>query len=364
MDRVRSQCLYAGDLGMAYAPPIALYRLMIPSHLERFNGAFRRDESVDLGPYTVGDLKQAYSALAAVCAVHEILCYLFGMSDRYPLNSCVLTKTAAAWVELLSEISDLDQEKVAAILIDLTIADRVWDLHVQPFVSVDEGNLAVAPQFPLHGRVDDNVLRICGHVRKSYFDIACSLKEPEMMDDLLSVCPKRFAPQSRIGLPGGLPDIDLLLADEETSVVLIGELKWLRKPFAWRERIDRAEDFNKGIEQVDTIRSFLRAEPKYLADRGKLPRALDKYSQVTYILIARDHFAWPDNPDSLVVDYEVFKETIGRSAQLAELVSTLKAYEWLPKEGTDFVVKLEPAVANGVTVESEVFYRSSPPSSG
>jgi len=357
MDQVRFRCLYAGQWAMAYSPPINLYRMMMTPHLARLQSLFRRDDSVDLGPYAVGELKQAYSALAAVCAVHEYLCYRFGISDRYPLNSCVLIKTVAAWTELLSEVSGLDPGKVASILNDLTISDRVWDFHVQPIVPVDKGNLAIAPQFALHSRIDENILRVCGYVRKSYFDVACSLKEEEMLDDLLPVCPKRFVPKSGIRLPGGLPDIDLLLSDEEASVVLIGELKWLRKPFDWRERIDREEDFKKGLEQLLAIRAFLEAEPKYLTDMGKLPRSLDQYAQVVYALIARDHFCWPDKSESLVVDYDVFKQSIGRSAELSELVGILNAYEWLPKEGRDFVVKLEPAVVNGVTVESEIFRR-------
>ena len=358
-DAVLSQCFYSGDLRIAYPEPLALYRLLLPSYLDRLNALVRRGDLVDLGPYNVGELQQGYAALSTIFSVHEDLCFRFGVRHGYPVNSCVMMRTSKEWATLVSRVTGLEEKKSSAMVDDLTLADRFWDLHVQPFIPVDENMLAVAPQFPLHSRADENILRVCGHRRRSYFDDASLLKEQEMLDGLLPQCPKRFSSSGLISLPDGLPDIDLLLVDEDSSTVLVAELKWLRKPFGWRERIERDEDFKKGLRQLSEIKAFLAQSPGFLSSGGKLKRRLDEYAQVAFVLVARDHFLLPDPTNFIVVDYDVFKETISRSCSLSELISTLKKYDWLPVENTHFVVRFEPATANGVTVESEIFYRIS-----
>jgi hypothetical protein len=240
---------------------------------------------------------------------------------------------------------------------DLTLRDRFWDLHVQPFVPVDENMLAVAPQFPLHSRADENILRVCGHRRRSYFDEASRLKEQEMLDDLLPQCPVHFSKSGPIALPNGLPDVDFLLADEDSATVLVAELKWLRKPHGWRERLERDEDFKKGLRQLSDINAFLAQNPSFLSDKGKLRRRLDQYTQVAFVLVARDHFSWPDADDSTVADYEVFKQRVSQAGSLSGLIGSLRSYDWLPVENTHFEVRFEHAAVNSVAVESEIFYR-------
>jgi hypothetical protein len=344
---------------MAYPEPLLLYRLLLPSYLDRLIAMFRRGDAIDLGPYTLGELKQGYAALTTVFSVHEHLCFRFGVAHEYPVNSCVMMRTHEEWSQLLSRVSGLDEAKSSAIVGDLTVRDRFWDLHVQPFIPVDENMLAVAPQFPLHSRADETILRICGHVRRHYFDEAARLKEQEMLDDLLPRCPEVFSPQSRISLPNGLPDIDLLLSDEDSHTVVVAELKWLRKPLGWRERIERDADFKAGLDQLLRIRSFLVNNPSLLSNSCKLAHPLDEYAQVAFLVVARDHFLWPESLDSTIVDYEVFKERINGSANLSELMRMLESYDWMPVEDVHFSVRFEPRTCDGATVESEVFYRTS-----
>lgn len=356
-DAVVSRCFFSGHLSMAYPEPLALYRLLLPAYLNRLNALFRRCDSIDLGEFTLGELRCGYAALSTIFSVHEDLCFRFGIRHEYPVNSCVMMRTPQEWSRLVSMVSNLDETKCAAIVEDLTLRDRFWDLHVQPFISVDESMLAVAPQFPLHSRPDENTLRVCGHRRRSHFDEASQLKEQEMLEDLLPECPKRFCPRPRIPLQSGLPNIDLLLADEDSLAVVVAELKWLRKPFGWLERIERDEDFNKGLRQLANVRAFLADNPTFLSARGKLKRRLDKYTDVAFVLVARDHFSWSEGNDFIVTDYDVFKKSLSQNGNLCELIRDLRTYDWLPVEGKHFQVRFDRATANGVTVESEVFYR-------
>jgi hypothetical protein len=360
MDAIVSQCFYSGDSKIVYPEPISLYQSLLPSYVDRTNSMFRRSDAIDLGPYTIEDLKRGYSALTTIFAAHEDICYRFSLRQEYPVNSCVMMRKQDEWARLVHSISGLDQNKSSAIIEDLTLRDRFWNLHVHPFIQVDEDMLAVAPQFPLHSRIDENILRICGHRRRSYFDEASLLKEQEMIDNLLPICPKQFTLDSHIPLPDGLPDIDFLLVDENFRTVLISELKWLRKPYGWLEKVERDEDFRKGLRQLSNIKSFLSQNSAFLLSRCKLKNRLDQYV-VTYALIARDHFLWPDSNNVMVTDYEIIKESLLKGGNLMQIVEILRSYDWLPLENTHFEVRFDQAIANGVTIQSEVFYRIAPP---
>jgi hypothetical protein len=171
-----SRCFHSGYLKMTYPEPLDLYESLFPPYLDRMNALFRRDDAIDLGPYTIGELKLGYAALTTICSVHEDLSFRFGRSHQYPINSCVMMRTPEVWSNLISKLSGLDIPKSLAIVGDLTLGSRYWDLHVHPFVPVDNDQLAAAPQFPLHTRADETLLRICGHLRPSYFSMAALQK--------------------------------------------------------------------------------------------------------------------------------------------------------------------------------------------
>src|SRR5207344_3152970 len=121
--------------------------------------------------------------------------------------------------------------------------------------------------------------------------------------------------------PDPIPDIDLLLQDERT--VVVAELKWLRKPFDVRERIDRDEDFAKGVRQLQRIRGYLETSPSYLLERRILTRPLTTYD-VYYVLIARDHFTWIDPSERVVLgEHDACKRLLGQGRSLKEVVDEL-----------------------------------------
>ena len=51
---------------------------------------------------------------------------------------------------------------------------------------------------------------------------------------------------------------------------------------------------------------------------------------------------------------------MGHYTSLREAVDELLSYDWLPVEGRDFYVRYDRATANGVSIESQVFYSTEP----
>ena len=64
---------------------------------------------------------------------------------------------------------------------------------------------------------------------------------------------------------GRAGEIDVLLADEASSTVVLAELKWVRKPNRSLEQIARDEEIAKGVQQLQTIRNYAeKTHPDFL----------------------------------------------------------------------------------------------------
>lgn len=313
-----------------------------------------------LGPFTLDEFSAVYAAIVTVVSAHDFLCFCWGESFRvYPLESAVIVRARSAWVDAMSEVSGITREKCADVLSDLTFdSSRSVDLHVHPMVPIDAANdrLAVAPPFPLHANHDENILRVCSQRRRHVFDVVSGRKEAEMLAALRPSA-GRYGLQASVALPDENPDIDLIIADDTSSTVVLAELKWIRKPLRALEIPDRDADVMKGIDQLQLIRTFLRANPRYLRDQRRLTRPLTDYERVHYLLVARDHWRWVDPGDQIAsVQFDAFAQILARSDGLRAAMDELLRYDWLPSEGTNFAVRFESASVNGVSLDSELFY--------
>jgi hypothetical protein len=350
-----------GPLSFSYGKPRRLWQLIYTTQLEALDALFRRNERLDLGGYTIGDFKRFYAGLLAVCAVHENACHLRGlMEQRYPFDSAVLVKKREKWNELLSEITLLQPAKVDLVIRDLSFGETsVMDLYVHPFIPLSKESdlLGIVPHFPLNSRADENIIRVCSHLRPEIHDALSQTKEDEMRDELAaSSRPGLWLRGPRL-LPEPLPDIDLIIEEVATSSVVIAELKWLRKTIRPTEHSARQEEFLNGITQLKKIGGFLQNNPGFLQDKGDVKQDLRNVLNLHYILIARDYFVWVDPAKGYpVIDYDPFSVVTKAPGPLAEQVRDLLQFTWLPQEGRDFQASYDRQTVNGVSVESQTLY--------
>ena len=165
-----------------YSEPWALWRELLPEYRGRVSAATRRAGDLSLGEYRLDEFNEFYAALVTICAAHDFLCFQWGRHcGTYPMESAVMVRPAAGWAEVLSELSGVGCESCHVMLSDLTFSvTRSVDLHVYPLVPLDEENetLALAPPFPLHGRHDENILRVCSQRRPLVYDVTSRAKGP------------------------------------------------------------------------------------------------------------------------------------------------------------------------------------------
>jgi hypothetical protein len=229
---------------------------------------------------------------------------------------------------------------------------------IHPFVPLDGFVLAVAPQFPLASAVDENILRSFSYRHPALFSAQNTEKESVMRERITDAA-ARFRIGHSIELPDKTTEIDVLLADEESSTVVFAELKWSRKPNRTLERIARDEDIAKGLTQLQLIRAYARKHPDFLHELGKLPRSVESYGSIHYLLVVWDYWFWIDREDGIaVISFDAFLPALREGASLQILVTELLKYEWLPIEGRDFRVDYATTAVNGALLELPNFYPS------
>ena len=363
-ERVLRGCLQTSARSFEYGDPWDLWRKLLPEYTERVNALARRADSLSLGDYRLDEFNRFYVALISVCAAHEFLCFRFGqISGVYPIESAVMVRSASQWTDVLSALSGVAPAKCQVMVSDLTFSvTQSVDLHVHPLIPCDgaNGTLALVPPFPLHSRHDENILRVCSQRRPQVYDVASLEKQSEMLA-AARAAGARYGVDGPIRLPSPNPDIDLIALAESCSTVIIAELKWIRKSVRPAEIADRDAEVLKGVGQLETIRKFLQENPEHLFAIGRLPRRLDEYEHVHYLLVARDHWCWVEPHDAIaIVEFEAFARAFGRASNLLEAVRDLLTYDWLPVEGRDFTIRYDRATVNGISIESQVFYSTAP----
>jgi hypothetical protein len=345
-----------------YEPSDELIEALRPEYQERLDTNFRHPGAFQLNGYSLAEFKAVYVGLLILSAIHEYICYPWDKQGQsIPESSLVMVKKRFQWINRLSSISGVSRTTCDAIVKDLTLRPEnrsFTSLCITPLVPLDsrDESLAVAPQFPLASAVDENALRQFSYTYPALFSGQNTQKEEGMRNHVRSADPG-YKVDFSIPLPNGSTEIDVLIEDEATSTVVLAELKWLRKPYKPLERMQREKDLGKGITQLELIRAYGRAHPNFLLERGKLSRSLADYKKVHHILLVRDYWHWVDPEDTIaILDFDEFLAQFRESTSLADLMTALLSYGWLPIEGLHFYVDYTLTSVNGAMIESSLFH--------
>jgi hypothetical protein len=345
---------------LRYPVPRDLYLEVLPWFREATSKLVRRHDQLSLGQYTIGQIRAFWPALQSICAVHDYLCFIASLQHEFPANSAVLSKTVSEWIEELVPLCALETHTLGAIIEDLTFGDRKpVDLHQELFVSLTkDGHIrGLLPHFALSTRMDENLLRTLSRNDQDLYNKISTSKEQELIEDARVALSGKLSVSGPFELPKeARTNLDLVLVDEPSSVLLLAELKWIRKPAFIKERLRADQEFLHGLEQLEKVRAFLQANPEYLKTRRAVTRNFDEYD-VYFGLVGLEHLVWSDTgPRQFVVEYDILKKGLQEAANLKTAISRFQNYDWLPIEGTDFDLRFESATVNGVIIEGQSFF--------
>lgn len=349
-----------GALAIRYPDDSELLSFLRDIHYEKLQRAFRRDPRLDLGGYDLAAFRQFFAVLESLCAVHEYICDFWEKRcGRYPFESAVMVKPVSEWVGVVKNLCSLNENQIRLMLSDLTFGRiRALDIYIHPFVpSHDSDRLFLIPHVIMNSRPEENILRVCSYARPQCHRPIANAKEEEMREGIKKVCTDRYSVFGPLKLPDPkLPDIDIIIKDSVASQLLIGELKWLRKPTRVIDHAEKDAELEEGFRQLRAIRAFLEQFPHYLKDRTIVDREEDFFN-LSFVVVARDHLSYAAQPDDLwLAEFDALAWALGNSCNLKDCISKLQTFEWLPVEGRDFVVEFESATLAGETIECENFH--------
>jgi hypothetical protein len=360
LDKLCDKVTVEGALAIRYPDDSELLSVLRDVQYDKLQRAFRRTRKFDLGGYDLTNFRRCFAVLQSICAVHEYICdYWQKKSGRYPFESAVMNKSSSEWIRLISELGGLNEAQVSPMLSDLTFGTiRPLDIYIQPFVPSRDGKrLFLIPHVIMNSRPEENILRVCSYARPDNYRPIAQTKEEDMRESIKADCPARYTVFGPLKLPDAkLPDIDVIIKDSANSQLLIGELKWLRKPTRVIDHRDKDAELEEGFEQLRAIREFLERRPTYLKERGVTERG-ETDVKLSFAVIARDHLCYPPQADDLwLTEFDALIWAFSNTDNLTDCISKLQSFEWLPVEGRDFTVRFEPSSLAGETIECEVFH--------
>lgn len=111
-ETVLRSCRQTGSLSFEYGDPWDLWQELVPEYRDRVKALARSAESLSLGDYRLDEFNESYAAMIAVCAAHDFLCFRWGqVAETYPVESAVMVRAAAEWVDAISKLSGIAREK-------------------------------------------------------------------------------------------------------------------------------------------------------------------------------------------------------------------------------------------------------------
>lgn len=284
------------------------------------------------------------NALAIRCMYH-ITAVEFG-ARRYRLKgggdeSLVLVLSREQLINDLIEMSSIDKSAVGIFVDRLAFGHQVDapDVALQPFIKLAGGKLALPCIHIISSHLERNLLTLQARQEPKRFDAQSELFEDKMVEDLLAKVGTKWPLHKanvHVALGGVTEELDLILADPQSKMVFIGELRWMLPPGDPREVTNRK---NVCGEKVVQLRRKYNAVKKHLTDLLQTVFAIqpdDSWEVCGAVIIEGFGGARSADDDLPVMVKYIAEVGLEGSDSLRQFAAWSTSLEWLPQEDVHF----------------------------
>ena len=311
--------------------------------------AWSMDPSWDLGGYTYQQLRQFWSALQALCLIHELaLAKITNEKKRYLFR--IKQQNFEEWTRELSQRSQLPAKITRQIINDLIYDPELYQpgkakAHVmyQPFFRFDNGKLGASNKIVQISRIDRNAWTLLSIIRPERHSELRNYKEKFWIDSIeKNILPLKLDcfPQINFKFENKPGDIDLLIMDPNSRFGLVCQLKWLTSTDDVKGVASDDKQIGEGIEQAARSLRWVRSSLDVLAQRIQIN--LDDLRQYEFqpLVISKDSLAsgYLDNDAIPVISQDLFDWVLGKPhhRDLQALWQVARSKSYLPKRGVHF----------------------------
>lgn len=297
------------------------------------------------GRYTLDEFRRTAIALRGV-ALGWTLAFLHSGLVQRPtgIGSSVMVVQRTELIEAVTRLSEVAPEQVQAIIEDLTFGERgirAPDPALQPLVRANSTQMILAPQLLLGTSAERNLTALLNMIpaeRQIYSNLV-QLKEESLRRRMI----ERIREQSTLTAHWGavpsrpdLPDVDLVLVDDQARSALVLEIKWFIDPAEVREMLARGEEIAKGIAQLKRLASARDMERSLLE-----PLGVDANCRVGYAVASANWIGqgYLQDVSVPVIQADHLLRRLAGSTALSEVLDWLSTRAYLPQQGRDFLVR-------------------------
>jgi hypothetical protein len=305
------------------------------------------------------EVARVLHALQTVCAYHIISvtlgARLLGVDSLSNENVALLLSKETLRYRVAS-LSSCAPEQVARLLEVMTYGKGVDrpDPSLQPLIELGAGQLLLPPLTILSSHVQRNFLVLLARADKKSFDSASHFFEESMIEGISGILSRKgWTFKTQFHLPGARDagEVDLVIVDPQSRMILTCELKWTIPVAETREVINREK---MAVEKVEQLKKKIEATKKnlhhLLQSLGISTAAHEVGAWKVEGVVVVEGFAAQANAETPVVTRPTFEWGVAHKKTLKSVFYWLKSKKWLPVRDIHFRRVTREDTINGVQI--------------
>ncbi len=297
----------------------------------------------EFSKFTLGEYKKFWYAFTTLATIQNIANYIFFNEKQKLPNNCILIKSKEEIINLIFEKTDLDKEKINAILEFITFNNNLknTDIIWQPLIKLCNGHYAIPPTLVTTCNYERNLICLINKVEQNSYSKLSNEKERIMVYEISEKLKKYLNLKVVFNkkLPDNLPDIDIIIYDIKSSTLLVGEMKWLLQPDSVKELCARNIDLVKGDNQIKLVKNYLEnnlSKKLEIISDLQCTEILDE----SYCVISKNTIGTLGSSDEIVVINENnLIELIDKfDGELDKVNKVIKDKTFYPKRDIDYFI--------------------------
>lgn len=313
---------------------------------EKFSGvmnyAWKLPDQWKFNEITINDLKIFWRIISTKSFIHCSVCMKSGQPGC-AVNDSVIITSRDQIVDFVLKYSDLKREVVEKIVTYLTYNEEYYkkkiDVLWAPFIELDKGMCAISPNLILSSNPERNLISLINKLDSDAYSRLSIEKESIMEENIKDKLKdyKNLIIKTNRPLTKELPDIDIVIFDDNSDCLLMCELKWLLESDSVQEVFARDEDLQKGLLQAKSIQDYANENMDDLLNRayGKNDFHPKKYCScvVTMNNIGTSKL---NNEGINIIDYEMFCKLVSKNnGHLDKVIDIIKEGSYLHNINSD-----------------------------
>ena len=217
---------------------------------------------------------------------------------------------------------------------------RTPDPALQPLIPCGRDELLVPCMHIISSKSGRNLLSLHARINEQSFNSQSAAFEAAMIKDVAALASEHF-PFTRTQVEfKATGEIDLVIVDDTSATILIGELRWMIPPGDVRETINRTKVCREKVTQTEKKIKILKKDTVSFLRQLRCIAAAERWNVVGFV-VTKNFVFRSFNAEIPMLPLEVLRAGFNERLNAQELHTWLKSESWLPQENEHFEVVRE-----------------------